>query len=94
MRSVMMVLSAACLLSATAAFASSAAAVKGKDVCLVYGENCPKAKLSLPELIDRARREIQRGKAVYSDKELEILNRKLEEYQRQEELLLYHPGKS
>jgi hypothetical protein len=36
---------------------------------------------SLPERIDRLKREIGRGEAVYSRKELQLLQRKLEEYE-------------
>lgn len=80
------------VMTAISASAAGTSAGTTKDLCLLYSQNCPKSKPTLPELIDKTQREIAKGQLVYSEKEQEILKQKLEEYQRLEELLLYHPS--
>ncbi|ABQ26173.1 hypothetical protein [Geotalea uraniireducens] len=56
-------------------------ASEGKDLCLLYGENCPDRKETIIEIIARLKYEIARGEAVYTRKELERLQRKLDDYE-------------
>ena len=58
---------------------------QGKDLCLLYRENCPDRKESITEIIEHLKREIERGEAIYTKEELARLQRKLDEY----EWLLY-----
>lgn len=52
---------------------------EGKDDCLLYGKNCPNTLDSLPERITQLKHEIAKGEKVYTSKELDKLQRKLEE---------------
>jgi len=81
--------------AATAAMASVAGAMNlpfAKNRCLLHEEGCPTAKESLPEKIEHLKREIDKGKAVYTDAELKRLQEKLEEAELLRDFLLYHPG--
>jgi hypothetical protein len=48
-----------------------------KDECLLVAINCGKDFLSLEQKIDKLRKEISKGRAVYSDDELIILRERL-----------------
>lgn len=79
------------LMAAVSAFAAEEAP-KGKDLCLLYGENCPDRKDTINEIIERLKVEIDRGEKVYTKEELERLKRKLYEYQWFLFQLLYSPS--
>jgi hypothetical protein len=57
------------------------AAMMDKDLEMLGQVPSATSTDSLPERIDRLKREIGRGEAVYSRKELQLLQRKLEEYE-------------
>ena len=61
----------------------------GKDLCILRGIGCPKRQPTMDEMIGRIQHEIDRGKAVYSEKELQILRMKLEEYEELRYKILY-----
>jgi len=65
---------------------------KGKNDCLVYGKNCPNTVDSLPERIIKLKTEIAKGKNVYTDDELKLLERRLKE-DNQMLRMLKKPGK-
>lgn len=65
---------------------------EGKNDCLVYGKNCPNAVDSLPERIIKLKTEIAKGKNVYTDDELKLLERRLKE-DNQMLRMLKKPGK-
>jgi len=50
-----------------------------KDVCLLLAMNCQDNAYVLQQRIDRLQLEISRGGTVYSDSELNILRKKLDE---------------
>ena len=52
-----------------------------KDECLLVALNCPDAVDTLSQKIDKLETEINKGTAVYTDAELEILKKKLNEAQ-------------
>jgi hypothetical protein len=54
----------------------------GKDVCLVFAMNCDGRAESIEDTIRAIKREIKKGNAVYTNEELGILQRKLEQEQR------------
>ena len=64
-----------------------------KDLCLLNGENCPDRKETITELIERLKREIARGEAVYTRDELRRLEQKLEDYEYLLYLILYSPSR-
>ena len=68
-------------------------ASEGKDLCLIYGENCPDRKETIIEIIARLKYEIARGEAVYTRKELDLLQRKLDEYEWLLFVILYSPSR-
>jgi len=81
MRIITMLLAA---LALTAPFAANAAGGKveaGKNICLLYSENCPEQADTIMEKIDKLQHEIARGGNVYSPAEIARLKSKLEEYQ-------------
>ena len=53
----------------------------GKNLCILYKQNCPEHPANYQETIQEMLRnlkfEIDKGKSVYTDEELEILNNKL-----------------
>ena len=51
----------------------------GKNECLLVAKNCPDQVDSIQQRIERITGEISRGSAVYTNDELRILNRKLDE---------------
>jgi hypothetical protein len=55
--------------------------VSGKNVCLLYSENCPEQADTILEKIAKLEHEISRGESVYFQAEIARLERKLEEYQ-------------
>lgn len=48
-----------------------------KDECLLVAINCGKDFISLEQKIEKLRKEISKGRAVYSDDDLNILREKL-----------------
>ena len=50
---------------------------KNKDECLLVAINCGGDFLTLEQLIDKLRKEISKGRAVYTDDELIILKERL-----------------
>lgn len=50
-----------------------------KDTCLLFAMNCDDNAYQVQQRIKRLRGEIMRGFAVYSDEELRILRKKLDE---------------
>jgi hypothetical protein len=87
--------SAVCLVLATAvpSFAGAAGQGEGKDLCLLNGERCPDKKETITELIERLKREIARGRGVYTQDELRRLEWKLEDYEYLLNLILYGPSR-
>jgi hypothetical protein len=75
---ILAVLTVTAPLAATAAGENGAA---GKNVCLLYSQNCPEQADTILEKIDKLQYEISRGGSVYSPAEISRLERKLEEYQ-------------
>ncbi len=57
----------------------AAGQAEGRNDCLVYGKNCPKAVDSLPERIAKLKTEIAKGEKVYTAEELKLLERRLKE---------------
>ena len=53
-----------------------------KDECLLVAMNCPNQVDTIQQRIDRIKGEIARGSYVYTSDELGILNRQLEEAER------------
>lgn len=66
---------------------------EGKNLCLLYGENCPDRKDTIIEIIARLKYEIARGEAVYTRKELERLQQKLDDYEWLLYVILYSPSR-
>ena len=56
---------------------------EGKDQCLLVALNCSDQVMSIQERLDSLQREINKGSVVYSDEELKVLQRKLDEGQNQ-----------
>jgi hypothetical protein len=50
-----------------------------KDECLLVARNCPDSVDSIQQRIDKLQREVNKGTGVYTNDELRILNRKLED---------------
>lgn len=72
------------VLIVTAPLAATAAGEKvaaGKNVCLLYSENCPEQADTILEKIGKLEQEIARGESVYNLAEIARLERKLDEYQ-------------
>ena len=92
----MCLLAGVCLALAVAAFASAETGQggegNGKNLCLLYGENCPDRRDSITDTIARLKQEIARGEAVYTRKELERLQQKLDYYEWLLYMLLYSPS--
>ena len=55
---------------------------EGKDECLLVAMNCPNQVDTIQQRIERIKGEIARGSYVYTNDELGILNRQLEEAER------------
>ena len=50
---------------------------RGKDECLLVAMNCGNNYLTLEQKIEKLRKEISKGRAVYTDEELNILREQL-----------------
>ena len=50
---------------------------KKKDLCVLYGQDCPPEKLTIQEKLQRIEAEIAKGTEVYTPQELERLKQKL-----------------
>ncbi|HJV65995.1 MAG TPA: hypothetical protein VJ550_09685 [Geomonas sp.] len=63
------------------AAAADKAAANGKDLCLLNSQNCPASEQAetLPGRIAKIRLEINKGTAVYTGQELNLLKQKLED---------------
>jgi hypothetical protein len=48
-----------------------------KDQCLLFAKNCDDNAYVIQQRVDRLRNEIQKGSAVYTDEELNILKKRL-----------------
>lgn len=81
MKTVAMILTALALTAPIVATAAGEKAISGKDICLVYAENCPEQADTIFEKIAKLQHEIARGGIVYSPLEIARLESKLEEYQ-------------
>lgn len=81
------------LAAALPAYGGMGALADDKDLCLLYGENCPDRKETIIEIISRLKYEIARGEAVYTRKELERLQRKLDDYEWLLFVILYSPSR-
>ena len=64
----------------------------GKDLCMLYSQNCPNQSLTYQEKIARFTEEINKGTTVYTEAELNRLNDKLKETEAMFDNLLYGPS--
>ena len=64
--------------------------MNGKNLRLLGREESPGRQPTIQETIADLRREIERGRAVYSEQELSILARKLAEYETLLERMMSH----
>lgn len=55
----------------------------GKDVCLIVAMNCGDREQSIQNRIEMIQREINKGTAVYTNEELNMLQRKLDAEKRE-----------
>lgn len=53
-----------------------------KDQCLLFAKNCDDNAYVIQQRVDRLRNELFKGSSVYSNEELEILKRRLDEAQK------------
>jgi len=67
----------AVLALASLAVAEDKAPADGKNMCLLYTENCPNQQPTIQQTIQALQAEIKKGPAVYSRAELELLRQKL-----------------
>jgi len=81
MKTVSMIITALALTAPLMATAAGEKATAGKDICLVYAENCPEQAETIFEKIAKLQHEIARGKGIYTPVEIARLENKLEEYQ-------------
>jgi hypothetical protein len=58
-----------------------------KDQCLLFAKNCDDNAYVIQQRIDRLRNEIQKGPAVYSDDELNILKKRLNDSEKAMEFI-------
>ena len=72
--------------------AADAVKESGKDLCLLYSQNCAGQSLSYQEQIARLREEINKGTQVYSPAELQRLEDKRKDAEAQIDILLYSPS--
>jgi len=75
-----MILTALALTAPLTAIAAGDKTASGKNVCLLYSENCPEQADTIFEKIAKLQNEIARGGNVYSPIEIARLENKLEEY--------------
>jgi len=80
MKIVAMICTALALATPLAATAAGEKTAAGKDICLVYGENCPEQAETIFEKIAKLQHEIAQGKGIYTPVEIARLENKLEEY--------------
>jgi hypothetical protein len=78
MRKIAMTLAALTLAMPLVAHAEAGNAGTVKNKCLLYSENCPEQSDTIFEKIDKLQKEMARG--IYSQAEIFLLERKLEEY--------------
>jgi hypothetical protein len=78
MRKIAMTLAALTLAMPLVAHAEAGNVETGKNRCLLYSENCPEQSDTIFEKIDKLQKEMARG--IYSQAEIFLLERKLEEY--------------
>ena len=78
---ILTVLAAALLLNGTTVMAADEeyGTKEGKDECLLVAWNCEQSVDSIQQRIERFNNEIAKGTAVYTEDELNILKRKLED---------------
>ncbi len=62
-----------------------------KNLCLLYMENCPDRKDTILETIAKLKKEIEKGTRVYTPTELNLLQRKLEEYESLYDIMMFSP---
>lgn len=74
------------------ALGAETAGASGKDLCLLYSQNCPNQSLSYQEKIARFKEEINKGTEVYTAAELQRLNDKLQEAETMYNDLVYSPS--
>jgi hypothetical protein len=53
-----------------------------KDECILVARNCGNSAISIQDKIDRLKNEIAKGRAIYTRKEMNILQQKLDEVSR------------
>lgn len=80
MKTVAMICTALALATPFTATAAGEKTAAGKDICLVYAENCPEQADTILEKIAKLQHEIARG-GIYTQVEIARLENKLEEYQ-------------
>jgi len=87
--SILTVLVAALLLNGSTVMAADEeyGTTEGKDECLLVSWNCTQDVDSIQQRIERFNNEIAKGTAVYTEDELNILKRKLEELNKEIENL-------
>lgn len=90
-RLAMLAFLAAALTACVAQTPSPSLQPDGRDLCLTYGENCPYRQDTIDVIIGKLEREIAKGRSVYSEKELGLLQRKLDDYLYQLEWLQHGP---
>jgi hypothetical protein len=65
-----------------------------KDECLLAAINCGKDFITLEQKIDKLRKEIGKGRAVYTDDELRILREQLNNAKKTQEFFKYDGAKN
>lgn len=59
-----------------------------KDQCLLFAKNCDDNAYVIQQRIDRLRNEIQKGSSVYSNEELNILKKRLNDSEKAMEFIV------
>jgi hypothetical protein len=67
---------------------------RGKDECLLVAMNCGNDYITLEQKIEKLRKEISKGRAVYTDDELNILREQLNNASRTLEYFRYEGARN
>jgi hypothetical protein len=89
MRKLVVVLAVLSMVAPNMVRAGEGSAGEGKDRCLLYGEKCPATTSSISEIIVKLQKEIRKGEAVYTPREIAALENKLRQYHEYYEVLAY-----
>lgn len=81
MKIITMLLTALALTAPCAANAAGGKVGAGKNICLLYSENCPEQADTIMEKIAKLQHELAREGNIYSPAEIARLKDKLAEYQ-------------